>query len=56
MSGYDYKVIEPMIKRVRELLMDDTALQSIADNAYELCRMEHTWENVTYSLMNQGIL
>ena len=36
MSGYDYKVIEPMIKRVRELLMDDTALQSIADNAYEL--------------------
>ena len=56
MSGYDYKVIEPMIKRVRELLMDDTALQSIADNAYELCRVEHTWENVTYSLMNQGIL
>ena len=56
MSGYDYKVIEPMIKRVRELLMDDTALQSIADNAYELCMVEHTWENVTYSLMNQGIL
>ena len=56
MSGYDYKVIEPMIKRVRELFMDDTALQSIADNAYELCRVEHTWENVTYSLMNQGIL
>ena len=49
-SGYNPKLIEPMIQRLKALLMDNDRLQQIADNAYRICRNNHCWDNVAERL------
>ncbi|MGN0328859.1 MAG: glycosyltransferase [Lachnospira sp.] len=42
-SGYDEKVVSQMTDRVKNLLESPDKLQSIADNAYNLCHNKHSW-------------